>query len=372
MGHLHSYVLRQLIWWTVVVAASLTCIVWLTQSLRFVDMIVNRGLSVTTFVTFTLLLLPTFLSLIGPIALFAAIMFTYNRMVSDNEIVVLRASGMKPAAIGRPALILTVVLVAFGYLNSLYLMPSTFREFKDMQREFRTELSSIFLQEGVFNPVVDGITVFIRERDNSGELFGIIVHDERKPEKPVTMMAEKGAIVVSEKGPRVMMINGNRQEVAADDGRLSLLYFERYTFDLSTLNKADIDLWREPRERFLTELFFPSEQAEQLFQYRKLRMEGIFRLSSPLLYLAFASIALAMLLGGEFNRRGQFKRIFFAVCAVLIVQVSVLGLKSLGEKVPQTEPAMYVLPALTAIVFFALMAGNASKRRPRRTEEAPT
>ena len=54
------------------------------------------------------------------------------------------------------------------------------------------------------------------------------------------------------------------------------------------------------------------EQADQLFQYRKLRMEGIFRLSSPLLYLAFASIALAMLLGGEFNRRGQFKRIFFA------------------------------------------------------------
>ncbi len=371
MGQLHIYLLRQLIWWTVGVAASLTCIVWLTQSLRFVDMIVNRGLSVTTFITFTLLLLPTFLSLIGPIALFAAIMFTYNRMVSDNEIVVLRASGMKPSAIGRPALILTVVLVAMGYLNSLYLMPSTFREFKDMQREFRTELSSIFLQEGVFNPVVDGITVFIHKRGNNGELFGIIVHDERKPEKPVTVMAEKGAIVASEKGPRVLMINGNRQEVAADDGRLSLLYFERYTFDLSTLNKADIDLWREPRERFLSELFFPSEQADQLFQYRKLRMEGIFRLSSPLLYLAFASIALAMLLGGEFNRRGQFKRIFFAVCAVLIVQVSVLGLKSLGEKIPQTESAMYALPALTAIVFFALMARNASKRRPRRTEEAP-
>ena len=371
MGQLHIYLLRQLIWWTVGVAASLTCIVWLTQSLRFVDMIVNRGLSVTTFITFTLLLLPTFLSLIGPIALFAAIMFTYNRMVSDNEIVVLRASGMKPSAIGRPALILTVVLVAMGYLNSLYLMPSTFREFKDMQREFRTELSSIFLQEGVFNPVVDGITVFIHKRGNNGELFGIIVHDERKPEKPVTVMAEKGAIVASEKGPRVLMINGNRQEVAADDGRLSLLYFERYTFDLSTLNKADIDLWREPRERFLSELFFPSEQADQLFQYRKLRMEGIFRLSSPLLYLAFASIALAMLLGGESNRRGQFKRIFCAVCAVLIVQVSVLGLKSLGEKIPQTESAMYALPALTAIVFFALMARNGSKRRIRRTEEAP-
>ena len=179
-----------------------------------------------------------------------------------------------------------------GYLNTIYLMPASFREFKDLQREFRSELSSLFLQEGVFNPVVEGITVFIRERSESGQLFGIIIHDERVPEEPVTMMAEQGAIVTSDKGPRVLMVNGNRQEVRADDGRLSLLYFDRYTFDLSALNKTEIDLWREPRERFLNELFFPADQAQKIYNYRELRMEGLFRLSSPLLYLAFTAIGL--------------------------------------------------------------------------------
>ncbi|CAN0512585.1 unnamed protein product, partial [Discosporangium mesarthrocarpum] len=166
-------------------------------------MIVNTGLSVTTFVTFTLLLLPSFLSLIGPIAVFAAVMFTYTKMLNDSESVILRASGMSPFNIGRPAFILATIVMALGYMNSIYVMPSTFREFKDLQREFRSELSSLFLQEGVFNPVVDGITVFIRERSESGQLYGIIIHDERIPEKPVTMMAEQGAIVSSDKGPRV-------------------------------------------------------------------------------------------------------------------------------------------------------------------------
>tara|TARA_R110002072_G_scaffold1084_30_gene9045 strand:+ start:3308 stop:3817 length:510 start_codon:yes stop_codon:yes gene_type:complete len=155
---------RQLVWWTIVVSASLTCIVWLTQSLRFVEMIVNTGLSITTFVTFTLLLLPSFLALIGPIAVFAAVMFTYTKMLNDSEIVILRATGMSPLKIGRPALVLTTLVMMLGYLNTIYLMPATFREFKDLQREFRSELSSLFLQEGVFNPVIDGITVFIRER----------------------------------------------------------------------------------------------------------------------------------------------------------------------------------------------------------------
>ena len=370
MGQLHRYMFRQLVWWTVVVAASLTCIVWLTQSLRFVEMIVNTGLSVTTFVTFTLLLLPSFLSLIGPIAVFAAVMFTYTKMLNDSEIVVLRASGLSPLKIGRPAIVLATIVMVLGYLNSVYLMPSTFREFKDLQREFRSELSSLFLQEGVFNPVIAGVTVFIRERSESGELYGIIIHDERKPEKPVTMMAEKGAIVSSENGPRVVMANGNRQEVREDDGRLSLLYFDRYTFDLSALNKSDIHLWREPRERFLHELFFSTEQAAKIYNYRKLRMEGIFRLSSPLLYMAFTAIALALLLGGDFNRRGQFVRILTAVCIATAVQVIVLVAKSVGEKTPEIEPVMYGIPLISAIVFLIVTANGKPKKRKKLAPDA--
>lgn len=366
MGQLHRYIFRQLVWWTIIVSVSLTCIVWLTQSLRFVEMIVNTGLSVTTFVTFTLLLLPSFLSLIGPIAVFAAVMFTYTKMLNDSEIVILRATGMSPLKIGRPALLLATLVMLLGYLNSIYLMPASFREFKDLQREFRSELSSLFLQEGVFNPVVDGITVFIRERSESGQLFGIIIHDERIPEKPVTMMAEQGAIVSSDKGPRVLMVNGNRQEVREDDGRLSLLYFDRYTFDLSALNKTEIDLWREPRERFLHELFFSPEEADKIYNYRELRMEGIFRLSSPLLYLAFTAIGLALLLGGDFNRRGQFLRILTAVCCVTAIQVVVLSMKNLGEKTPALEPVMYLVPIIATIGFVIIMISGKPRTGGRK------
>ncbi|MGB0630203.1 MAG: LPS export ABC transporter permease LptF [Alphaproteobacteria bacterium] len=358
---------RQLLWWTIVVAASLTCIVWLTQSLRFVEMIVNRGLSATTFVTFTMLLLPTFLSLIGPIAVFAAIMFTYNRMVNDSEVVVLRASGMPPFKIGRPALVLAVLTMALGYLNSLYVMPATYREFKDIQREFRSELSTLFIQEGVFNPVTEGITVFVRERSEDGELYGIIVHDERKPETPVTMMAERGAIVSSESGPRVLMINGNRQEVQADDGRLSLLYFDRYTFDLKNIQEKITQYWREPRERFLPELFHLDEDPKDVFSYHQLRMEGFSRLSAPLLYLTYVVIGLAMLLGGDFNRRGQLPRILMAVASVLLVQVAMLGGKSLGEKIPEFAAALFAIPLITTFVFMMLLASSRPKRRRQRT-----
>ena len=370
MTRVHNYIFRQLAWWTIIVATSLTCVVWLTQSLRFVDMIVNRGLSVTSFLSFTLLLLPTFLSLIGPIAIFVAIVFTYNRMLNDREIIVLSASGLSPIKIGRPALILSFLLMGFGYLNTLYLMPSSYREFKDLQREYRSDLASVFLQEGVFNPIIEGITVFVRERNKVGELFGIIVHDERKPEKPITIMAEKGAIISGDRGPRVLMINGNRQEVSSVDGRLSLLYFEKYTFDLQDINETNINVWREPRERFLHELFFPKEQAgfASRKDYRKLRMEGMFRVSSPILYFAFTVMALALLLTGHLYRRAQYIRILTAAGGVIILQISVLGLKNLGEKFHQIEALIYLIPIIFTIFFSAVLLSERRSTQNRRSK----
>ncbi len=363
MGRIQLYIFRQLFWWTVLVAGSLTCVVWLMQSLRFVEMIVNRGLSAATFLTFTILLLPTLLSLIGPIALFAATVFTYNKMINDSEIVVMRASGMSPTRIARPAMVLGVLLMAFGYLNSLYLVPATYREFKDMQRAFRNEISSLLLQEGVFNSVAENITVFVREKARNGELFGIIIHDERIPNRPVTMMAERGALVASDAGPRVLMVNGNRQEVSEKDARLSLLYFDRYTFEMSGTKQGEIDLWREPRERFLDELIYPSADADKVYNFRKLRMEGLQRLASPLLYPAFAMIALAFLLGGDFNRRGQFLRITGSVLCLVLLQVLFVGAKSMGEKVPQVEAVVYIAPLAAIAGFWFLLRTGRTKRR---------
>jgi lipopolysaccharide export system permease protein len=172
--------------------------------------------------------------------------------------------------------------------------------------------------------------------------------------------------VSSETGPRVLMVNGNRQEVQADDGRLSLLYFDRYTFDLKNIQDEITQYWREPRERFLHELFHFDEDPREVYSYSKLRMEGYFRLSSPLLYLTYVVIGLATLLGGDFNRRGQLLRISISVCAVMMVQVASLGAKSLGEKIPEVAAALFAIPIVTTVVFLVMLTSSRPKRRNQR------
>jgi len=348
MPWITRYILAQLVMATIFVTLALTFAIWLTQSLRLVDYIVNRGLPASTFLTFVGLLLPSFLGVVLPVATFVAVLFVYHKLVMDSEMVVMRAAGLSQLQLARPAIILAVMVTVVVYAIMLYFLPVSFRNFKDLQSSFRNDLSAVLLQEGVFTALTDEITVFVRQRSSAGELRGILVHDNRDPEKPVTMMAERGALVASELGPRVVMENGNRQEVDPGTGRFSLLYFDRYTVEFNEFGETVKQRWREPKERFLPELLFPDDDRRNQRYRQELIAEGHQRLVSPLYTLAFVLIGMAALLAGEFNRRGQAKRILAAIACVAALEGISLTLHDLASRSVLAIPAMYAAVLLAA------------------------
>lgn len=369
MDTVSRYVLRQLAIVTLLVTVTLTCAIWLTQSLRFVELIVNRGLGLGTFLYLTLLLLPSFLWLMLPIALFTAVLFTYLRLTTDSEMIVMRSVGMGPLRLARPALVAALVTTAIAYSLSLYFLPLAHRHFKDLDFTVRNDFAGLLLREGAFSTVAPNVTVYVRSRETSGDLVGILVHDGRKPEAPVTLVAERGRLAVTDDQPRVVLVNGNRQELERETGRLRLLYFDRYSVDLGKVVERTQVRWREPRERFIHELFAaPRDENDRQFRSR-LRAEGHNRIVAPLLSLSMALAALAALLPGDYNRRGQALRVIAAIVAAVVIQTSGISLQTVITKWPAATPLIYVNTLLTiALAGWWLMRGppRLARRVPAR------
>ncbi len=367
MKEITRYILRQLIEVTLFVTLALTGVVWLSQSLRFIDLIINRGLSFFTFVYLTFLLLPSFLAILLPVALFCAVAYTYHRLTIDSEMVVLRSAGLSDMDLMKPALIMAGLIVALGYAITLYLQPAGFREFKDRQFVIRADYSRFLLQEGAFNNLGGGLTVYIRERLANGEVLGILIHDNRDRGAPVTMMAERGVLLNGPDGPYLSLFKGNRQEMNRDRGKLSLLYFDRHIVDLSDLINAEGPRWREPRERYIHELFREPRDDGEITYRRELRAEGHNRLVSPLYSLVMTLIALASLLGGEFNRRGRAARMVFTGVIAVAFQGLALGLTFFIVKMPLLTPLPYANVVIwTAATMYILL----HRRKPRRRSPA--
>ena len=84
---------------------AMTGIVWLTQSLRFIDLIVIKGLPIEIFINLTILIIPKLLVTIIPFIGFLASLITYLRLNNDSEIISMKSAGIiiseSPADIGK-------------------------------------------------------------------------------------------------------------------------------------------------------------------------------------------------------------------------------------------------------------------------------
>jgi len=344
------YILRQMVVAMVLVTAGLTAILWLTQSLRFVEITVNRGASIAVFIELTLLVLPNFLTVILPVALFAVVLFTYNKLITDRELVVMRSSGLSHWALARPAVMLASGNMIVSLVLNIWLIPYSVTKFHDLQWTLRNSATSVMLQEGIFNQVMPGLTVYVRARDNAGELLGVIVHDTRNPLRSVTMIAERGAMLKGDgDNPKVLLINGTRQQVTHGSNRLSLLYFDNYAMEFTDGSGNDADRYRDARERPTWELFTATESQVGPVNFRQFRVEGHQRLASPLYHFSFAFLAAACLLPGWFNRRGQADRLVLAIGLMVIVQAMALVVSNLATRDLAFLPLVYIAPLLPVI-----------------------
>ena len=215
MKKLNVYIARQITVGFLLVSFSLMSIIWLTQSLRFVELITNKGIGLGIFVQMTSLLMPRIFTILSPISLFAAILFVYNRMLSDRELIVMKAAGISPWQNAKPAIFIGFLLCLFNVYNMNILTPNSENHFKDLQWQVKNDVSHLMFREGEFTTLQNNLTVFITTHNPDGSVGGILINDERTPNLKSTISAELGRIIYTDKGPRIILVNGSRQEIAA-------------------------------------------------------------------------------------------------------------------------------------------------------------
>lgn len=370
MNRLTIYLLRALVQALLFVTLAVTAAVWLTQALRYVDIVVENGAPLHMFVWLALLTLPTFLGITLPIALFVAVLFTYQRLTQDSELIAMRACGMGPKALLRPALILAGATTLLSFFLSLYVQPVANQELIRLQYFVQSQFSAALLKEGTFNDLGNRMTVYVARREKNAELFDLLIHDERNAEKPITIRAQRGQLVQSESGPQVIVYDGVQQEYNRTSHRLSELRFDSYAVNLDSLVPTLNGRAPLPRERSTLAVWQGVEQDPDPAMRGRLRAELHQRLSTPLLTIAFTLVAGCCLVFGEYNRRGQSWRVIMAVGLAAIIQASILGLSQTISRAAFAVIPLYICVFVPIVIGGFLLWSSERKSLPRPYQEA--
>ena len=351
------YILRQLAIALVAVTGGLVALIWLTQSLRLIELVVNRGLSFRVFLELSGLLIPSFVAVIMPITTFVVVLFVYQRLAGDRELTVMRAAGLSPGAIARPAIVLALLAMSGGYLLNLWVVPESLGAFRQYQFEIRNRVAAFLLQEGVFTPVADDLTVYVRSRDQDGTLRGILVDDARQKNSHATILAERGRLLANSAVPKVLLESGSRQEIDRQTGRLNVLTFSENLIDLAQSGKGEEQRYRDSTEMSLGELLHPPPGLVPERDVPKLLVEAHKRLSSPLTAVSFALIALTVALTGTFRRHGGVLRPLTAILVVVGLLALGLAVASLATRAPSLIPLIWLHATLPGLIAAWVLVG---------------
>lgn len=349
MRLIDRYFLKQTIQPFVFFTLILTCVIWLAQSLRVIDLIVNNGQSARILIDFAVPLLPQVMSIVLPVAALGAVIFSLNRALADSEMVVVYATGQGRLSSIRAVMLFGVLVTLILSVVVIVLMPIGQQTLRDRTAEIRADVAAGLIQDGRFIHPGKGLTVYIREQNGPEDMRSLLVHDARDPDETVTLHARRGVLTKSPQGPRLVMFDGMAQRHDRKTGALNLLQFEKLTYDLSSFMGDTENRRRKPSEYFFWELLWPEEELSERERGR-FTSEGHEHLTTPLYGFAVAIVAAAIMLGGHFSRRGYFWRVIGAAIAGVGLRVLGIVLQNVVKSNAELWPLMYAPPVLGSVV----------------------
>jgi lipopolysaccharide export system permease protein len=362
MGSIGRYIFRTTLGAFVGVTVCLTALIWVTQALREIELMTNQGQTALVFLQITALIIPNLLVLLAPVSLLIAVCYVLNKLGTDSEIIVMNASGMSPWRLFYPFLAVACVVAALVFALNAYIAPKSLHTFKTWFLEVRTDLLTYVVRPGRFIDVQKGVTFHIRERQNNGQLLGVMVDDTRNPKEHLSILAERGEILKNEHGTFLLLDGGTVQRHVAGEAEPNIVVFDRYAFDLSQF-ASNATVGQSARELYLWQLLWPDQdedlEEEKLIAKRtQARAELHDRLSGILYPLIFTLIAYAYLGAPRTTRQSRNLSLIATVGVVALLRFEGFATTVISVNTPLVIVLHYLfLAAAAGISIWAIGRG---------------
>ncbi len=354
MNYVQKYVFYRVLRSVLIIVGGLALLAILAQGLSRTDILVDNRQTAMTYFYIVALGAPQIMAMLIPMAMFVAGIWSLNRLHRDSEIVVAEAAGMTRWQIASPVVRLAVMAAIVHLGVNMWVQPMAQRELRETISEVRGDLASSLIRPGQFTTPDENLTVFAREKQGN-YLIGIQIAERPNQPDGRDYLAQRGLFIEVDGEPAIVMEEGEIHQLDGN-GTLQILKFEQSTFDLTPFVREKGRVILKASDRFLHELFWidRSDYHEKKNRIQFLG-EGHTRLTTPLISIAMALLAVLAVIGGNFNRRGYSRRIVWASAGALGIIVVQLVLQSASGDDPNYNIVQWVLPLLIIIILSYIM-----------------
>ena len=353
MKIINRYFRRQLLGIFVMLLLILTGLAWMMQIMSMMKFLLSYGIKFTSFVYLTSLMIPFIISIIVPFVTFIATIFIYNKMITENEVTVMAASGLSPWQIAKPAIRLAGWITIAHLILNIWIVPATQSMFYSTQWNLRYGLAHLKLQESAFTRLADGLVVYV-DNVSGHDLNQVMLSDMREENNQMLVFAQRGKLVSTVHGLSIVTDNGSLQ-LQGKNG-FTTGTFDNLDMDLNLVENdkdASFRVRRIPTWTLLKTVF----TQDDFRQHKLTLVEICTRLINPLMDIILAIVCTLILLKSSLLRRRASFAPAMAVLGMAAVMAFYMSMSNMVTSLTEVG-----LLALGVIGLLLLMIGLLLKK----------
>ncbi|MEM7006462.1 MAG: LptF/LptG family permease [Pseudomonadota bacterium] len=355
MRRLDIYLLKQCVQVVAGLTALALAVLLLERLLRIFELVSNTSDTMGAAARMLLALIPYYLSLAIPVALFLGVLITVDRVSRTGELSASLAAGVSLFQVARPFLIIAGSLAFLSFLVMGFLNPLGRYDFRATEHRVQQSSFEAAFQEGKFAQI--GERVFWTEDRSGGDQLGqvFILEEAHEDINARLTTAPSGRIGrgVLEDETRITLNNG--QAITFSPGRTVV---ERLDFDRSDWNvEGDVLSFRargdDERELTLPELIQEARgRGNRIVEPHVASSAAHAQLGRSLILVFLPLIALPMGLG--YGRSFQSTGIAVGLVFLLLSQKSLEMGQTLAAN-GQIEPWLGTWPVVGGVALIGLV-----------------
>jgi lipopolysaccharide export system permease protein len=299
----------------------------MTQMVDITNWIVNYDLDLLDVLAIIFFTLPWFLMFIIPMSTMLAILLTFLRLSSDNEIVALKSCGISIYRLLPPVLLFAAFGCFLTGFITLYAVPQSRAYMQEMALRLAASNVDIGLKERTFNNAFKKVMLYVSEIDTQNKkLIDVFIEDKRQADVVSTVVAPEGKLFSEPEKFifHLVLSNGTIHQTNLRERSASSIEFDTYKLSLDFSkemgNLEDREKHRE--EMSIAELRrYVKESPEKDEDYYKARIVLQRRFAIPVACLTMGLLAFPLGIQSKTSKRsfGLILCLFFFLLYYLLL-----------------------------------------------------
>ncbi len=290
--------------------------------LMLTEMVINKGVSITSVIKLASLTLPDFMIITLPISFLLAVLVVFGKMTQSNEIMALKASGVNTWQLTKPALLFSLIPLVSSLFFSFYMAPRFNYFFRVLAvKEIKKAVLSA-LKKNSFSNKLGNYKIFIKHVNPSkSSIKGIFILYKIKNNSMV-LIADRGYIVYNKKQNLISFYlkNGQIQKKYRSKKNFWILNFKTYKINIKLRGLSFPSRNNSVHFMTISQLISKYNSAGNKNNIKNIYLIYILKkIAIPIAVIFFVFIGLPLAMLSE--KRSLFMAIFYTIAIVVLYYI---------------------------------------------------